>query len=341
MRSSIINFGIFRSGKERGATTILLAFFVMGVLLMMALTAASIMIYQIQLSKDIANSITAFYAADAGAEECLYQARKGEGGSGCTIADDPIQIDLTNSATAQASISGGSKIISSGSFGGTKRTVELEGMAAPTPTPTPTPTSLPLPTNLTLSHATRAKPFLVSWTAGGDNGGAGGCKLQFNNISSWADIAAGANVNCDADSSGATYDLNASGWKANWDGTQVRLVRKSDLEVMGVFPQSLACAATAGSGSPTPTIDEDCDGNWDNTVIGECLSWGTQHCTIFYYGSSNCTTDYHYQFTSTFECDWSNPCIDGCYYPTGNGSESAHCDCAHDCGCLSYSYTYY
>lgn len=114
--------------SQSGATTILLAFFVMSVLLMMALTAASIMIYQIQMSKETANSIMAFYAADAGAEKCLYQARKGEAGVGCAVSDVFIQLTLNNTATAQASVSSGDKIISSGSFGGTRRNVELFGM---------------------------------------------------------------------------------------------------------------------------------------------------------------------------------------------------------------------
>lgn len=116
------------SKNERGATTILLAFFVMNVLLMMTLAAAGIMIYQIQMSKDIANSVLAFYAADAGAEQCLYQARKGAPGVGCATGDNPIQISLTNGAVSQAVVSGGTTIISSGSFGGTRRNLELAQM---------------------------------------------------------------------------------------------------------------------------------------------------------------------------------------------------------------------
>ena len=115
----------YKVKTERGATTILLAFLVMNVLLMMALTAAGIMIYQIQMSKEIANSALAFYAADAAAEQCLYQARKGAPGIGCAINDSPIQITLNNGAIGQAVVTGGAKINSSGSFGGTRRSVEL------------------------------------------------------------------------------------------------------------------------------------------------------------------------------------------------------------------------
>ena len=114
--------------SQRGATTILLAFFVMGILLMMALAAASIMVYQIQMSKEIANSVVAFYAADAGAEKCLYQARKGAAGEGCAEIGNLVQMTLGNSAVSQAVRNGDGKIVSSGSFGGTKRSVELSGM---------------------------------------------------------------------------------------------------------------------------------------------------------------------------------------------------------------------
>lgn len=111
--------------NERGATTILLAFFVMNVLLMMALTAASIMIYQIQMSKEIANSVISFYAADAGAEQCLYQARKGAPGVGCASLGGSVLVNLGNGASGQATLSSSNKINAFGVFGGAKRSVEV------------------------------------------------------------------------------------------------------------------------------------------------------------------------------------------------------------------------
>lgn len=113
------------SDDQRGATAILLAFFVMNILLMMALTTAGIMIYQIQMSKEIANSVPAFYAADAGAEQCLYQVRRGAPGVGCANVGGSVLVNLGNGASGQATLSSSNKINAFGVFGGTRRSVEL------------------------------------------------------------------------------------------------------------------------------------------------------------------------------------------------------------------------
>ncbi|MBU4142547.1 hypothetical protein KJ590_00905, partial [Patescibacteria group bacterium] len=113
------------SDDQRGATAILLAFFVMNILLMMALTTAGIMIYQIQMSKEIANSVLAFYAADAGVEQCLYQVRRGAPGVGCANVGGSVLVNLGNGASGQATLSSSNKINAFGVFGGTRRSVEL------------------------------------------------------------------------------------------------------------------------------------------------------------------------------------------------------------------------
>ncbi len=128
------------------------------------------------------------------------------------------------------------------------------------------------PSSLVLSHSDRNRSISVSWTAGSGNGGASGCKLQFYTGSGWSDITAATNLNCDANSTSASYNLNASGWKSNWNATQVRLVRKSDSSLMGVFAQTLSCSTTSGSSSSTPLIDEDCNGEWDNSTTGPATS---------------------------------------------------------------------
>ncbi len=131
--------------SQRGATTILLAFFVMSVLLMMALTAAGIMIYQIQMSKEAASSVPAFFAADAGAEKCLYQARKLATNSGddCTKQGQTIEILLDNGARGFAEWKAENQIQAWGFFGSTQRQVELSwSLQAPASTPTPTPSGV-------------------------------------------------------------------------------------------------------------------------------------------------------------------------------------------------------
>jgi prepilin-type N-terminal cleavage/methylation domain-containing protein len=122
------------------------------------------------------------------------------------------------------------------------------------------------PSALSLTHTTNMKSFTVSWTAGTNNGGAGGCKLQFYNGSGWTDITDGASVNCDSNASAVSYNLNADGWKASWNTTEVRILRISDSTAMGTFAQTLSCSVAAGSAIATTTKDEDCNGVWDNLV---------------------------------------------------------------------------
>lgn len=118
-----MNNEISAKNNQRGATTILLAFLVMSILLMTALTAAGIMIYQIQMSKEIANSVPAFYAADAGAEKCLYQTRFETGE--CAVVGGQLSATLDNGAEYSVRRSTDNQIISWGIFGTTKRQVEL------------------------------------------------------------------------------------------------------------------------------------------------------------------------------------------------------------------------
>ncbi len=62
--------------KERGAVSIMLALMVMMIILIVTLTVANIMVFEIKMSREISNDIPAFYAADSGAEQCLYEVLK-------------------------------------------------------------------------------------------------------------------------------------------------------------------------------------------------------------------------------------------------------------------------
>jgi hypothetical protein len=96
----------------------------------------------------------------------------------------------------------------------------------------------------------------------------------------WVDIDAANSVNCDADSS-HTFDLNDDGWKNNWNGTQVRLTRRSDLAAVSTFPEPLVCdSLMLGSNSATPEIDEDCNGIWDNKTVLPTSPATYYDCTI-------------------------------------------------------------
>jgi hypothetical protein len=100
---------------------------------------------------------------------------------------------------------------------------------------------------------------------------------------------------------------------------------------MGTFPQTLACASTAGSATPTPAIDENCNGFWDDSVAGDCLQVGN----------------------SCYPHNWSWDCRDllGNAYCTSEVSTSPPTCVQYGFGhwlvcesnncCITYNYTYY
>jgi hypothetical protein len=130
------------------------------------------------------------------------------------------------------------------------------------------------PTNLSLLHVTRSNTFTFSWTAGSGNGGS--CKLQYyKNATTWTDISA-TTYNCDTTLLNQSVTLPTDGWyTGNWNGAQIRTIRTSDSIALGTFPQTLLCAVTSGSVSSTPSIDEDCNGAWDNNTYINNPGWST------------------------------------------------------------------
>lgn len=120
-KHSLISSG--QLSAKQGATTILVAVFILSILLMISLTGASVMVYEIKMAKEISDSVLAFMAADAGAEKCLYQVRKGS--EGCASVNGSATISLDNGATVIATRAASKKIISQGVFNQTNRKVEL------------------------------------------------------------------------------------------------------------------------------------------------------------------------------------------------------------------------
>lgn len=113
--------------------------------------------------------------------------------------------------------------------------------------------------------------FTVSWTAGSGNGGVGGCRIQYQmDNGTWANVASPVSVNCDASGGTAgTITVPGDGWLGGAWGSPVavQLVRNSNNQVMCTLG-NLTCSALAGSTTPTPTIDEDCNNQWDNNTGG-------------------------------------------------------------------------
>ena len=152
------------------------------------------------------------------------------------------------------------------------------------------------PSGLSLSQTPNDKTFTVSWAAGKGNGGSGGCKIQYQNSGgAWTSVASPATLNCDAVGSAAgTITLPGDGWYgSSWSSVPMRLVRVSDGRVMGGLG-SLTCSPTGASGSPTPTIDEDCDDQWDNSnfvsnIVSGCPSNSPICIGFFSWSNGGCS----------------------------------------------------
>lgn len=109
--------------KEKGAVAILLSILVLSVLLVIGLTVSLVIINQLGMSTQAAQSVKAFYAADSGAEECFFQARRQQGA--CSAVGGSLSENLTNGANFMAQRLNETIIQSTGFFGKTSRRVEL------------------------------------------------------------------------------------------------------------------------------------------------------------------------------------------------------------------------
>jgi Tfp pilus assembly protein PilX len=114
-----------QSNSQQGATTLIITFFVLSTILMIALTAAGIAVFEIRRAREISDSIPAFYASDAAAEKCLYQARRLRNNAGCNQTSGSTSVALSNGARGVARRQN-NKINAYGIFNQTKRSVEVE-----------------------------------------------------------------------------------------------------------------------------------------------------------------------------------------------------------------------
>lgn len=125
MKNKKLKIRLIPKRGQRGATAILMSLFVLMIILLVASAAASIMVFEIRMSGEIANSIPAFYAADAGAEQCLYQARRGTTGDPCFTAGGSITSTLANNASYRVTRTTDTQIDSNGRYSQTSRSVQL------------------------------------------------------------------------------------------------------------------------------------------------------------------------------------------------------------------------
>jgi hypothetical protein len=104
---------------QKGAVSILLAVLILSMISVISIGISVLIIQQIKMSGQSGQSVVAFYAADAGAEKCLYQVRK-NGAANCSYNDT-----LSNGAEYITNYNGTDTITSIGQFMDASRKVEL------------------------------------------------------------------------------------------------------------------------------------------------------------------------------------------------------------------------
>ncbi|MBI4811994.1 hypothetical protein HY798_00880 [Candidatus Falkowbacteria bacterium] len=117
--------------NQSGQTAIILAILVLTVILTIGLGISALVLNQFKTMRAVGFSVEALYAADAGAEKCLYDVRGGTG-LGCDGAGGAVTGSLNNGSTysAEKTVDTGQSpavnyIRSLGQYQTTSRKVEL------------------------------------------------------------------------------------------------------------------------------------------------------------------------------------------------------------------------
>ena len=105
--------------SQQGAISILLAVLLLTELSVIGLGIATLTVKQLRMSRQVGQSVVAYYAAEAGAERCLYDVRK-SGAVSCPYTD----VSLSD-AKYSTGYNGSDTITSIGQFESTNRKVEL------------------------------------------------------------------------------------------------------------------------------------------------------------------------------------------------------------------------
>ncbi|MDD5144688.1 MAG: hypothetical protein PHW72_01020 [Candidatus Pacebacteria bacterium] len=111
--------------KQKG-TSILFAVLVLSLVLSVSFGIANILMFQIKILKEVGHSVAAFYAADAGIEKVLMERHSPQN----------LEENLSNGASFRVIVTAGGSgncpesinfcIKSIGSFGGTRRAIEIK-----------------------------------------------------------------------------------------------------------------------------------------------------------------------------------------------------------------------
>ncbi len=108
--------------SQQGAISILLAILLLAELSVISLGIATLAIKQLRMSGQVGQSVVAYYAAEAGAERCLYDIRKSAAVS-CPYTN--VSLDFDSDAKYSTNYNGSDTITSIGQFKDTNRKVGL------------------------------------------------------------------------------------------------------------------------------------------------------------------------------------------------------------------------
>lgn len=119
-----------------------------------------------------------------------------------------------------------------------------------------------------LTHSPGQRNFKIN--IAGLPGGHNNCRMQYEkNGSVWTNLS--SEFICNERMKDVSFDLPSNdGWTNNFNssGVRVRIVKSSDLSEVAVFSEKLTCLNKVSAVAPTPTTDENCDGRWDDVVVG-------------------------------------------------------------------------
>lgn len=109
-------------GENKGAVTVILVILVMSVLSVIGFGISKLMSSQVRMSGQASRSVLAFYAAESGAEQCLYRVRREGMGAGAVTGTVGSGSDQ---ASFRAEYNGVGQIISIGQLRQIQRKIEL------------------------------------------------------------------------------------------------------------------------------------------------------------------------------------------------------------------------
>lgn len=207
------------------------------------------------------------------------------------------------------------------------------------------------PVNLQLSHVSWKNTFSISWVAGVWNWE---CIIQYNKNWIWTDISWGI-FDCDSNIINIPVTLPGDWWiDSDWNNITIRLTDTNNNISLWTFSTSLTCS-NIWPWPSDPTLDRDCDWNWNNQVtyyscstVSWCASWyncvswadyrirmpiwwDTSRCWEFLRSWYKCSTSWNYSTYAAWR-DWcsSFTSIKNYQQSVTNDSRCSHTECIDD-----------